>query len=123
MNLKNFLIVFAGSGIGGMLRYTVQYFLNTKPNAFPTGTFLVNIVGCFCIGILYMLSEKAAWMNTEWRLALATGFCGGFTTFSAFAMENVSLIRAGNYGLFALYVLLSIVLGILAAFAGGFIFK
>ena len=122
--MKNYLIVFAGSGLGGSLRYAVQGFMGTKATGnFPAATFMVNIIGCFCIGIVYELSVRAQWLTPEWRLALATGFCGGFTTFSAFAMENVSFMRTGNYTASALYIFLSIVLGIAATFAGIFILK
>ena len=122
--MKNYLIVFISSGIGGSMRYAVQMVMNLKSTgSFPIVTFMINIIGCFCIGIVYSLSEKATWLTPEWRLALATGFCGGFTTFSAFALENVTLLRTGNYTASALYIFLSIILGIATTFAGIFILK
>jgi fluoride exporter len=124
VNIKNFLIVFAGSGFGGALRYAVQYWMGTKAiGNFPAGTFMVNIIGCFCIGFVYSLAGKVQWLSPEWRLAAATGFCGGFTTFSAFAMENVTLLRNGSYGAFLIYIALSILLGIAAVYAGIYILK
>lgn len=122
-DIKSLLIVFAGSGFGGMLRYCMQYWLTAKSeNSFPAGTFAVNIIGCFCIGVVYGLAAKYQWLP-EWRLALATGFCGGFTTFSAFAAENVMLMRNGNYTTAVLYILLSVILGIACTFAGISFFK
>lgn len=123
-DIKSLLLVFAGSGIGGVLRYALQYWFAARPSGpFPAGTFAVNILGSFCIGIIYGLSAKYAWLTAEWRLALATGLCGGFTTFSAFAAENVMLLRNGQYATAMLYILLSIIFGIAFTFAGISIIK
>lgn len=122
--MKAFLIIFGGSGIGGFCRYLVQDFVyKQKPTVFPLGTFIVNIIGCFIIGILAGFVEKENVLSTEWRLALITGFCGGFTTFSSFGLENMNLLRNGNYLYFGLYTLLSIVVGFAAVFAGNYLAK
>lgn len=124
MSIKNLFIVFVGSGIGGSLRYAVQYWMGTKSlGNFPAGTFMVNIIGCFLIGIIYSIASKEQWLSLELRMALATGFCGGFTTFSAFALENVTLLRNGNYISFSLYLGMSILFGIAAVIAGIYILK
>lgn len=111
--MKTALIIFAGSGLGGVLRYLVQkVFVDMGYTSFPTGTFIVNILGCFLIGLFGALAEKNNLLTPEWRLALTTGFCGGFTTFSTFANENMNLLRNGDYAYFGIYTVLSIVLGI-----------
>ena len=85
---------------------------------FPLGTFSINLMGCLIIGILAGLAEKRAAFSPELRLFLFTGLCGGFTTFSAFAHENVSLIRRDEIPSALLYTTASIVFGFLAAWAG-----
>ncbi len=117
--MKTVLIVFLGSGIGGATRYIVQNLVaGSSPFVFPYGTFTVNITGCFLIGLFYALGEKGNLLSPEWRIALTTGFCGGYTTFSTFAFENMNLLRTGDYLYFALYIFLSIVLGIAGVFLG-----
>lgn len=110
-------------GIGGMLgsiaRYLAALLLTkTTPSTFPYGTFVVNVLGCLAIGVIYGLSERFGWFSSELRLFLATGFCGGFTTFSSFAYENIQLLQDKDYLTFAAYSGLSFVLGLLAAFLG-----
>ncbi len=119
-SLKNILIVFAGSGFGGVMRYGMQVWIS-KASPFPLGTFIVNIAGCFLIGVFYGLSEKNNMLSQDWRLALTTGLCGGFTTFSAFGYENMNLIKTGNYLYAGLYIAGSILLGIASVFGGVFI--
>lgn len=122
--LKALIIVFAGSGLGGVARYGIQtWLIKLHPSIFPFGTFVVNLLGCFLIGLFYALSEKAHILSPEWRIALTTGFCGGFTTFSTFAYENVSLLKSGNYLLLALYISGSVLLGITGVFAGIYTIK
>ncbi len=123
-SIKTMLIVFAGSGFGGVARYAVQtWVLKMYPSSFPLGTFIVNILGCLLIGLFYSLSEKSNMLTPEWRLALTTGLCGGFTTFSAFAYENMNLLKTGDYINMGLYITGSVLLGIAAVFAGAFIIK
>ena len=119
MMIRNILIVGIGGGIGSIARYLCQkFFIETYPQTFPLGTFLVNIFGCFLIGLFYALSEKGNVLTPEWRLFLATGLCGGFTTFSAFAYENVILLKTDHILIFGLYAAGSVALGILATFCG-----
>jgi CrcB protein len=79
---------------------------------------IVNISGCFAIGILYALADRNPAITLEWRLFLITGICGGYTTFSTFSYESIGLLRQGNYLYFILYVTASILLGLLATAAG-----
>ena len=117
--LRLILIVGAGSFIGGVARFLASRFIqNLTISSFPLGTFLVNITGCFLIGAFYGLSERGNLLNDELRIFLTVGLCGGFTTFSAFTNENVSLLRDGNFFHFLLYTGLSLFLGITATYLG-----
>jgi CrcB protein len=96
---------------------------NYFPSAFPFGTFFVNISGCFLLGLIYGLSEKSSIVSSGWKMFLAVGFCGGFTTFSTFANENLALLRDGEFFHFLIYTVLSVFLGITATFFGVIITK
>ena len=122
--INNFLLVGLGGGIGSIARYLCQRWFNENyPHPFPWGTFTVNLAGCFLIGIIYAASEKASVLSPQTRLFLITGFCGGFTTFSTFAFENMNLLRGGDGIYFLIYTLASVVLGIAAVFGGIAIMK
>lgn len=113
----------AGSFIGGVLRYLIAEFVQTKHlTNFPIGTLTVNIIGCFIIGIVFGLADKGN-LTQEWRLFLATGLLGGFTTFSAFSIETVGMFRDGQFWSAAAYISLSVILGLFAAFIGISIIK
>jgi len=114
--LRNLLLIGLGGSIGSMIRYAV--FLLIRSRSFPYATLSVNIIGSFIIGLVFALSVKEAGLSSNWRLFLATGICGGFTTFSAFSLENMELMQGGRTGLAITYIALSIVLGIAATFAG-----
>jgi CrcB protein len=117
--IKNLLLVAIGGGAGSALRYLCQRWVyQFYPHPFPWGTFFVNITGCFLIGVFYSISERSNVLTLEWRLLLTTGFCGGFTTFSAFAFENLTLLRGGDITYFILYILASVILGTAAVLAG-----
>ena len=117
--IKNFLIVGLGGAVGSMLRYGVQKFSQSQsPAIFPTGTLLVNITGCFLIGILWGLVSRSFTWNEEMKLLLMTGFCGGFTTFSAFTLEGIGLLKENKTALFFIYLTASVVGGLLATFIG-----
>jgi CrcB protein len=117
--LKLILIAGTGGFFGTIARFLAsRYFHNLFLSAFPFGTFFVNITGCLLVGFLYGISEKSGLMNPAWRMFLTVGFCGGFTTFSTFAGENIALLKDGNFFYFALYTGLSVFLGLLATFAG-----
>jgi CrcB protein len=116
--MKIVLLVGLGSFIGGISRYLVTLFVQNKIlSTFPYGTMAVNIIGCFLIGTIYALSERGNW-NPEWRIFLATGVMGGFTTFSSFSNETVSMLRDAEYWPAFTYVALSVIIGLAATFAG-----
>ena len=117
--LRMILIAGAGGFLGTVSRFlTSRYFQNLFLTSFPLGTFIVNITGCLLIGIFYGLGEKGSLLTPEWRLFLTVGFCGGFTTFSAFAGENIALLKDGHFFYFALYTGLSVFLGLMATWFG-----
>jgi CrcB protein len=122
--MRPLLFVGIGGGLGSILRYLLQVFAGRHiPVAFPIGTFLVNFSGCFLIGLFYSLASRYTGFSPEWRLFLITGICGGFTTFSTFSYDGLMLLKQGAYINFLLYVIGSVVLGLLATFAGVAIFK
>ncbi|HNP00875.1 MAG TPA: fluoride efflux transporter CrcB [Ferruginibacter sp.] len=116
MMVTNFLWVAAGGGIGSMLRYGASVLFKDK--LYPLATFSVNLTGCFIIGIVFALSLRQNGLAEHWKLFLATGICGGFTTFSAFSLENMGMLQSGRYGAALVYTGLSLVLGIAATFLG-----
>lgn len=119
--MKPILLIAIGGAAGSVARYLLSVFIMKQvAMVFPLGTLLVNLSGCFLIGVIYGLSSRYAWMTEEWRLLLVTGICGGYTTFSSFSYESIALIREGDYAHFFGYVLASVILGLLAT-AGGFL--
>ena len=116
--MKQVLLVFLGGGLGSALRYLVSKWVYSPNATFPIGTFLVNIIGSLIIGILIGLASKQNGLNQSQTLLLVTGFCGGFTTFSAFANENLQFLKAGDYFNFSVYTIGSIVVGLAAVFVG-----
>lgn len=117
--IKNLLIVAFGGGVGSVARYLLSFYIQKSTDGtFPWGTFVVNLLGSFIIGLLYALSERGQIMSTEIRLLLAVGLCGGFTTFSTFANENFILIRGGEFFQMAFYTSLSVVLGFFFVYLG-----
>lgn len=124
--MKDILYIFIGGGIGSVLRYLGQTAINGRTSGigfpFSWGTFSVNIIGCFLIGLFYSLSER--WrLPMEIRLFLTVGICGGFTTFSTFSNDGLSLLKGEFYGTFILYTLSSMGIGLVAVMAGGYLGK
>lgn len=116
--MKTALLVGLGSFIGGAGRYLVSKLLQQNiVSSFPYGTFTVNVVGCFLIGAVYGWSSKNP-LDPTWQLFLTTGILGGFTTFSAFSMETINLMKAGNPYTAILYVFLSVLFGLVATVNG-----
>lgn len=117
--LKQILLVGLGGGIGSIFRYLVSIWsLRRFAMDFPLATFIVNITGCLLIGFLIGLSVRFNWLDQYMKLLLITGFCGGYTTFSTFSLENWGLFEAGAYTHLILNVLGSILIGVLAVWVG-----
>ena len=116
--MKNILFVFLGGGFGSVLRYLIGKYLNSSASGIPYGTFVANILGSLLIGVILGIASKENTLSHAQILLLATGFCGGFTTFSTFAYESHIFLRTGNFTSFAIYTIASFVVGFLAVFWG-----
>lgn len=122
--IRPILLVAIGGASGSVLRYlTSEFFKKYTASSFPIGTFIANIVGCLLIGVLIGIFDKTGSENPQLKWLLITGFCGGYTTFSTFSYENLSLFQHGNYGLGLLYMGSSILLGLLAVGLGLYLVK
>jgi CrcB protein len=120
MTLRSLILVALGGGVGSAFRYlTTWAAAKYLHGVFPLATLAVNLVGCFIIGLLLGAFEHQQWSHPDLKFLLVTGFCGGYTTFSAFAAENLSLLQSGNTGTAFLYIAASVTVG-LAATLGGF---
>lgn len=116
--MKVILLVGLGSFIGGIGRYLVTILIQNRfLSTFPYGTMVVNIIGCFLIGVIYGISDRGT-MPSEWRIFLATGIMGGFTTFSSFSNDTVSMLRDSQYWAAFSYVAISVLIGLAATFSG-----
>jgi len=124
MTNRIFLLIGVGGFIGSVARYYSQQVVSKYfPSPMPYGTLSVNVLGCLIIGVVYGLFERGNILSPEWRIFLATGICGGFTTFSTFSYENLQLLRDGEFVYASAYILLSVVLGLLATYGGFLITK
>lgn len=121
--MKGILFVFLGGGIGSVLRFLVAKIGNSSFTGIPYGTFAANVVGSLLIGFLLGWAAKNQGISENAMLLLATGFCGGFTTFSTFAYENHVFLKAGDFATFGLYTLGSLVIGFMAVFVGIWLVK
>lgn len=122
--IKTLVAIGLGSFVGGVLRYLVGKVANEGwQHSFPLSTFVVNVLGCLAIGVFYALFERGNLLSAHLRLFLTVGFCGGFTTFSTFANESLLLLRGGEFALAAFYVVLSLVAGLAALYAGYVVVK
>ncbi|WP_346857581.1 fluoride efflux transporter CrcB [uncultured Draconibacterium sp.] len=117
--LRTIFIVGAGGFIGSVMRYLVQIFVEKgMSTTFPWGTFIANMAGSFIIGIVFALAQKGNLLSSEWRMFLAVGVCGGFTTFSSFAYNNLTMLKEQSYGQFIFNVGGSLFFGLLAVYLG-----
>jgi CrcB protein len=121
--MKNLLLVFVGGGLGSTLRYIIGKYLNSTESGIPWGTFTANILGSFLIGIILGFAAKNNTFSHSQTLLLATGFCGGFTTFSTFAYENHIFLKSGDFLSFAMYTIASFIVGFLMVFLAMYLVK
>jgi len=115
--LNNYLIVAAGASIGGVARYWLSNFVyKYMPAIFPYGTLSVNVLGSFIIGFIIFYLDAKKIISPSVKIFLTIGFCGGFTTFSTFALETLNLMKSSEYILAFLNILLNVVLSIFGIF-------
>lgn len=116
--MKQLILVFIGGGFGSVFRYLLSKYFNSEYSGIPLGTFIANVLGSLLIGVVLGLAAKNQTLTQNQTLLLATGFCGGFTTFSTFANENQIFIKNGDFLIFGFYTVLSFAFAISAVFLG-----
>ncbi|MDR1877326.1 MAG: fluoride efflux transporter CrcB [Flavobacteriaceae bacterium] len=122
--IKHILLIGLGGALGSVLRYlTAVYTAKHYSGTFPLATFLINITGCVLIGLFIGLAERYQLINTDIRLFLITGFCGGYTTFSTFSSENLQLFQNGNPITLFSYIFSSVLIGIVGVWLGSLLSK
>lgn len=122
--IRTILLVALGGSIGSVLRYLTSVLVyKYYASIFPLATLITNIIGCFLIGLLVGLLEKNSLTDSNLKWFLITGFCGGYTTFSAFGYENISLFQNNHSAYAFLYIGLSIFAGLFAVWGGLFLVK
>ena len=121
--VKNIVAVGAGSFIGGSARYLVSLMMKSVGKGFPWATLIVNLAGCFLIGLLWGVFSRSSSEGSSWALFLTVGLCGGFTTFSTFSKEALMMLQSGYIWFFAGYIALSVVAGVALVAAGYYLFR
>ncbi|GAP72736.1 fluoride efflux transporter CrcB [Candidatus Symbiothrix dinenymphae] len=117
--MKQILLVGLGGGVGSILRFLAsKWLMQSDKCGFPWATFLVNVLGCLLIGLLIGWSQRHNALDADMRALLVAGFCGGFTTFSTFSLENVQLFQTGQYATLVLYISATLIIGLAAVYAG-----
>ncbi len=116
---RTIILVGIGGGIGSIFRYLTSVLMARYFHGiFPLATFTVNVLGCFIVGVLLGLFERQQLASPDLKFFLITGFCGGYTTFSAFASENISLFQSGNTLIAFSYIAASVLISLFAVWLG-----
>ncbi|KDE39404.1 MAG: fluoride efflux transporter CrcB [Nitrincola lacisaponensis] len=116
--MMHIIAVALGGAVGSLLRYWISGMLNTSDARLPLGTLSINVIGSLLMGVAFVLIMEKARISPELRPLLMTGMLGGFTTFSTFSLEAVTLLNEGHTGAALIYVLLSVMLCITALYLG-----
>lgn len=117
--LRAIILVGLGGGVGSILRYLTSVFVSKYAQTiFPLATFTTNILGCLLIGFFLGLFERPQLSTPDLKFLFITGFCGGYTTFSAFSAENISLLQSGHATTALFYIAISILISLLAVWLG-----
>lgn len=121
--MSNLILVFIGGGLGSALRFLISKWIPQNTDSFPYPTLVANMFGCLLIGIILGFATRAGWLDKPMILFLTVGFCGGLTTFSSFAIENIDLVNQHLFFQSVLYITLSLVVGIILTFLGIYLGK
>ncbi|MBP9134028.1 MAG: fluoride efflux transporter CrcB [Saprospiraceae bacterium] len=114
-----FIYIFLGSGLGGLIRFGLGKWINSWHNSnFPFGTFVVNILACLVLGFVVGLADNRQLISTESKLFWVIGFCGGFSTFSTFSNETLTLYQSGNHIVNITYIVTSVIVCLVATYLG-----
>ncbi len=117
--MRNIIAIAIGAALGANLRYAISVWANQRLGAiFPYGTLMINLLGCFLIGVILSLANSRIQLSEPMRLILVTGLLGGFTTFSSFGYETYSLINSGNWLAAIIYASTSMIVGLIAVLVG-----
>lgn len=117
--MKELFTIFIGSGLGGIMRFALGKWINGLHNhPYPFGTFIVNIIACFLLGFAIGLTDYKQFFSPTTRLFLTVGFCGGFSTFSSFSSEVLTLAQQGHTTSLVVYIFSSVLLCVTATFSG-----